>query len=91
MFYAFVMHAGGDIDWIKAFPSEAEVDEFGMEESGYAELSPDDDPDHWKKYDPPIVIVFEAEDALALENGKYTRPVAIYECGDKYVCVKSGT
>ena len=88
MFYAFVMHVGGDIDEMNGYRTEAETDIFGKERSGYSELAPDDDPDHWKKYDPPVVIVFEVDNDDAFESGKYKRPYAIYERGEKYLCVK---
>jgi hypothetical protein len=61
----------GDIDWVKTFRTEQEADDFGKEETAYSELDPDDDPDHWQKYDPPVVILFEADNSDALENGKY--------------------
>ena len=88
MFYAYVMHVGGDIDEMNGYPTEAQVDVFGKERSGYSELDPDDDPDHWKKYDPPVVIVFETDNDEAFESGKYKSPYAIYERGEKYLCVK---
>lgn len=91
MFIAFVMRVGGDIDTINTYPTEAQADEFGKEESAYGELDPVmDDPDHWKNYDPPVVVIFEADDGLkAMENGKYKRPVAIFQRGEKYVCGKA--
>ncbi len=88
MYFAFIMHVGGDIDSINSYRTEAEVDLFSKEESGYSELDPDEDPDHWKKYDPPTVIVFEVENEAAFESGKYKRPYAIYQRGEKYICVK---
>lgn len=88
-FWAFIMGAGGDIDTMQGFGTETETDEFGKEESGYSELDPVmDDPDHWKKYDPPVVLVFEVEQGTQLESGKYVRPVAIWQRGEKYACVK---
>ena len=88
MFYAFIMQAGGDIDEMNGYPTEAEVDGFGKERSGYSELAPDDDPDHWEKYDPPVVIVFEADNDEAFESGKYKSPYAIFQRGEKYLCTK---
>jgi hypothetical protein len=88
MFYAFVMKVGGDVDEMNAYPTQDEVDMFGRETSGYAELDPRDPPDFWEQYDPPTVIVFEAKNHEAFETGKYDRPVAIYQRGEKYVCVK---
>ncbi len=88
-FIAFVMRVGGDIDETRAFPTEAEADVFGIEESRYAELDPDDDPQHWEKYDPPVVLVFEGDNPDSFENGKYERPVAVYQRGEKYNCVKA--
>ncbi len=88
-FLAFVMKIGGDIDWIQTFTTEVEADAFGIEHSGYGELHPEfDPPDFYEKYDPPVVLLFEAENTDALSNGKYTRPVAIYQRGEKYCCVK---
>lgn len=81
----------GDIDWIKTFVTEEAADEFGKEESGYSELDPMDDPNHWEKYDLPVVLLFEADNSDAMDNGKYTRPVAIYQRGEKWLCVKPGT
>jgi hypothetical protein len=88
MFIAFIMKPMGDIDWVKTFETEQEADEFGREHSSYGELDPDDDPDHWAKYDPPVVILFEADDDSAVDNGKYKRPVAVYQRGEKHVCTK---
>jgi hypothetical protein len=89
MYIAFIMKPMGDIDWIRTFPTEAEADDFSKEQTAYSELEPEDDPDHWKKYDPPVVILFEAENSDAMENGKYKQPTAIYQRGEKYVCVRS--
>lgn len=89
MFLAFIMKAMGDIDWIRGFDTEAEADAFGIERTSYSELSPLDDPDHWKKYDPPVVILFESNSDEASEAGKYKRPVAIYQRGEKFICVKA--
>ena len=88
-YLAFVMNVGGDIDWMETFHTEAEADIFGTEHSGFSELHPEyDSPDFYQKYDPPVVLLFEAENTDAFENGKYTRPVAIYQRGEKYACVK---
>ncbi len=89
IYIAFIMKAMGDIDWVKTFPNELEADEFSLEHTSYSELSPDDDPVHWEKYDPPVVLLFEAENDEALENGKYTRPIAIYERGEKWICTRA--
>jgi hypothetical protein len=89
MFFAFVMKAMGDIDWVTSFVTEKEADEFGIEKTRYHKLDPRDDPAHWEKYDPPVVILFEADDPNAMDNGKYKRPVAIYQRGEKFVCVKN--
>ncbi len=88
MFIAFVMKAMGDIDWITSFVTEAEVDEFSKSQTAYHELDPMDDPDHWENYDPPVVIVFEADNSDAIDNGKYKRPVAIFQRGEKFECVR---
>lgn len=88
MFIAFVMKGVGEIDWIKSFETETEANTFGIQISSYDELDPEmDDPLHWEKYDPPAVILFEADDESALETGKYTRPMAIYHRGERYECV----
>lgn len=88
MFIAFVMKPQAEIDWIQTFQTEADADAFGIEESSYSELDPEtDDPDHWEQYDPPVVIVFETDDPDAFDNGKYNRPIAIYQRGNKYPCV----
>ena len=89
-FIAFIVRVGGDIDWIKTFRTIQEADAFGLEQSNYSELDPEwDDPDHWDKYDPPVVLLFEAESTKALDDGKYTRPVAVYQRGEKWVCAKA--
>jgi hypothetical protein len=87
MFLAFIMHVGGDIDEMRSFHTEQEADEFGKKRTSYKPLHPEyDAPDHWEKYDPPVVILFEAENSDAFENGKYKRPVAIYQRGEKHSC-----
>ncbi|MCC6802086.1 MAG: hypothetical protein IT319_04300 [Anaerolineae bacterium] len=92
MFIAFMMKPMGDIDYIRAFDTESEADEFALAYSSYSELDPImDDPRHWENYDPPIVILFEAEAWSAAENGKYKRPVAIYERGEKLRCERPKT
>jgi hypothetical protein len=88
MFYAFLMRIGGDIDYIQGFPTEVEADSFGVDQTRYSELHPMDDPNHWTNYDPPIVILVECDESDQLFNGKYKRPVAIYQRGEKFVCVK---
>ena len=83
------MGAGGDIDEARTFLDETEADVFGLDRSSLSELDPElDDPDHWEKYDPPVVLLFEAENTDAYMNGKYTHPVAIYQRGEKYICIK---
>ncbi len=92
MFIAFIMKAMGDIDWVKTFRTEEEADAFALEETSYCELDPEmDDPDHWEKYDPPVVILLEADNSDALENGRYKQPTAIYQRSEKYVCVQAST
>jgi|GEM_PF-4667355 len=92
-YFAFVMHAGGDIDEGRGFATEREADAFGLERTAYDELTPKDDPQHWEKHDPPVILVFEMIDISekTLQSGKYTRPVAIYQRGEKYACVKGPT
>ena len=86
MYIAFLMKPWGDIDEMQSFRTEDEVDVFGKERTAYSELHPVmDDPDHWEKYDPPVVIVFEADDTSAYDSGKYRRPYAIYQRGEKYL------
>jgi hypothetical protein len=87
-FYAFEIKAGGDIDYVRGFPTEAEADAFGIEWTAYEPLMPEDLPDFYEKYDPPIVLVVEVEKSDALESGKYTRPVAVFQRGEKWVCVR---
>lgn len=87
MYIAFLMKPWGDIDEMQSFHTEEEADAFGKERTAYGELDPVmDDPDHWEKYDPPVVIVFEADDPSAYDSGKYKRPFAIYQRGEKYPC-----
>jgi len=88
MFIAFIMKPMGDIDWIKSFETQAEADTFALDWTDYGELDPEhDNPDHWEKYDPPVVLLFEAESWQVAERGKYTRPVAIYQRGKRFDCV----
>ncbi len=89
MFIAYVMTPMWEMDVAKTFPTEEQADAFAMEETSYIELDPDDPPDFWEKYDPPVVILFEAENSDAMMNGKYKQPTAIYQHGDKYICIKS--
>jgi hypothetical protein len=89
MFIAYVMTASWEMDSGRSFKTEAEADKFALEETAYAELDPDDPPDFWEKYDPPVVVLFEAENTDAMMNGKYNQPTAIYQRGEKYVCVKA--
>jgi hypothetical protein len=87
MWIAIVMRAMADIDHYGFFQTEAEADTFGVHHSSPGELDPDDDPDHWQKYDPPIVIVLKATARDAMETGKYDHPVAIYQRGVKFRCM----
>jgi hypothetical protein len=91
IFYGFVIKVGGDIDHIKGFHSEAEADDFCIDRTSYRELDPDDDPDHWDKWDPPVMLLVEVDNEEQFEQGKYTRPVAVYERGEKYLCVKASS
>lgn len=89
-YLAFVMKIGGDIDRMQTFRTEAEADTFGIEETGFSPLDPEyDPPDFYEKYDPPVVLLFESENTDAYFNGKHTRPVAIYQRGEKYECHKA--
>jgi len=85
LFYAFTMRVGGRIKEIDGFVTEAEADAFGIKVSGFREF--DDSADFYAQYDPPIVLVVEAESIDILETGKYKRPVAIYQRGEKWMCV----
>jgi hypothetical protein len=92
MFIAFIMKAMGDIDWMESFHTEAEADEFGKKRSGYSPLDPVmDDPDHYEKYDPPVVLIFEIDHPEGFQNGKYKRPVAIFHRGEKFSCISPVT
>lgn len=89
-FACFVIQVDGDIDEMHGFRTETEADAFGRETSGYGLLdSVMDDPNHWAKYDPPMVFVLDGSDASdTWEAGKWERPVAIYMRGEKWACVK---
>ena len=87
MWIAIVLKPMADIDTIQFFRTETESDLFGIRESSYVELTPEDDPDHWQKYDPPTVILFKAATGDALDTGKYDHPVAIYQRGKKFRCL----
>jgi hypothetical protein len=88
MWIAIVMKPMADVDTIRSFETLTEAEQFGSEETGYGPLDPErDDPDHWQKYDPPIVILLEATAEDALETGKYERPVAVYQRGMKFRCI----
>lgn len=91
MYIAYVMTPMWDMDVGRTFHTEAEADEYSIERTGFQELDPDDDPYYYQKYDPPVVILFEAQNSDAMENGKYTRPTAIYQRGEKFVCRKAGS
>lgn len=87
-FCALLMQTSGKVESNTYF-SEAEADEFALEYTDYGELDPEyDDPDHWEKYDPAMVLLFEAETTEAYWTGKYTRPVALYRRGEKWRIVK---
>ena len=85
IFYAFMMGVGGDIDYIKGFDTEAEVDVFAADYSSIDESEPSGS---WSEYDPPVVLVFEVAEGKDFELGKYKRPVSIFQRGEKWVCVK---
>lgn len=84
VYIAYVQPAGERTYSIHIFHTEAEVDMFGIENSsdGYV------DKDYKDQYDEPIVIVMEAPDSSAMGSGKFTRPYAIYQRGEKWACVK---
>jgi hypothetical protein len=88
LFYAFIMGVGGDIDEMRGFDSAVEADAFGQERTAMDELGPDDPPDFREKYDLPVVICFELEKGEDFETGRYKRPAAIYQRGEKWVCAK---
>jgi hypothetical protein len=83
-YIAYVQPAGERTYSINIFDTEDEADVFGVENSsgGYV------DPEYEDRYDQPIVILMEAKDRSAMDSGKFTRPVAIYQRGEKYACVK---
>ena len=83
-FYAFTIRVGGRIKEIDGFATEAEADAFGIKESGFREF--DDSADFYAQYDPPIVLVVETESWNDMETGKYKRPVAVFQRGEKWVC-----
>ena len=87
MWIALVINSPPDIDTICFFETQLEVEIFGVNTSSYTALDPEDNPDHWQNYDPPIVLVLEAKTGDALETGKYDRPVAIYQRGTKFRCL----
>src|SRR5687768_16958945 len=88
-FICLVIQADARIKEINVYSNEAEADEFAIERTSYSELDPElDDPDHWEKYDPPTVLVFEAENTDVLDTGKYIRPVAVFQRGEKWICMK---
>lgn len=88
MYIAFIMKPVGDIDWIQTFHTLEDADTFAREHTAYTPLDPQwDDPDHWVKYDPPVVLLFEADNWDLADRGKYRRPVAIYQRGDRFDCV----
>lgn len=84
VYIAYVQPAGERSYSINIFHTEDEADVFGRENfiGGYVAEG------HENQYDQPIVILMEAKDIGAMDSGKFTRPVAIYQHGEKYACVK---
>jgi len=87
MWIAIVIKPLADVDTICFFETQSEVEKFGLDTTSYTALDPEDNPDHWQNYDPPIVLVLEAKTKDAFETGKYDRPVAIYQRGTKFHCL----
>lgn len=87
-FYAFEIKVGGEIDYVRGFDTEIEADAFSLDWTAYEPLSPEDPPDFYDKYDPPIVLVVEVEKGSDLQSGKYKRPVAVFQRGEKRACIK---
>ncbi len=88
VFCALLMSVEGKVE-ANTYSTEAEADKFALKYTEYGELDPEwDNPDHWEKYDPPMVLLFEAENTDAYWTGKYTRPVALYRRGEKWKIVK---
>ena len=88
VFCALLMGLDGKVE-SNTYDTEAEADVFALKYTSYGELDPEyDDPDHWEKYDPPMVLLFEAEDTEAYWTGKFTRPIALYRRGEKWVMTK---
>lgn len=87
MFIAYVMFPGNDINQIRTFSSEPEANKFGKQETAY----PDRVVDGKGKYDPPVVLLFEAPSLSIADLNKYTRPVAIYQRGVRFNCVPEET
>lgn len=87
-FYAFVINVGGDIDYIRGFLTEAEADAFSSDYTSIKSSDPEDPPEFYDTYDPPIVLVVETGETDALETGKYERPVAVFQRGKKWVCYR---
>lgn len=87
-FCALLMGLDGKVE-SKTFRNIADADKYALDYTSYGELDPEyDDPDHWEKYDPPMVLLFEAETTEAYWTGKYTRPIALYRRGEKWVMTK---
>jgi hypothetical protein len=57
MWIAIVMRARVDIETYCLFKTRTEADSCGVHESSPTELDPDDDPDHWQKYDPVCGLI----------------------------------
>jgi hypothetical protein len=89
MYQALVIQGLGRIKHIAYFDGEDEVYHFAHEESSPHELDlAQDDPHHYEKYDPPVVLVMEGTTMSDLENGKYLKPVAVFHRGMRWVCDK---
>lgn len=82
-YHAYIIKPMFDMDMAKGCETEEEADEIGLKYSTPVELDPDDDPNHYEKYDPPMVLVMEGDQAV-WDNGKYTRPVSLWMRGEKW-------
>ena len=81
MFIAYVMFPGNDINEIREFDTEEEAHRFGRKQSTYVI-----DPQGW--YDPPLVLLFEAESFRAADRNEFIRPVAIYQRGIRFDTIR---
>src|SRR5258708_5680249 len=88
MYQVLVIQGVGRIKQLSYFDTKDKAYQFANEESGYNELDPErDDPHHYDKYDPPVVLIMEGSTKDDLDNGKYLRPIAVFHKGIHWLCV----